>query len=182
MDRRRVLYAMGLGGAWLGGIIPGKAAQPDRTVKQICDEFLDSYIRINPTFVGRVFGLDRSGVAISDWSPAGAENAWALMRDTLSALGTTAAVNRKEELGAAFLEDTAQSITASLDAGEQFRKMSTHMFIGPPALLLTSFEQMSQATSGEVPLSAEAVDTDWARILERMRAVPKAKAYGGVLS
>lgn len=43
--------------------------------------------------------------------------------------------------------------------------MSTHIFIGPPALLLTSFEQMSSA-----------IASDWSDILERLSNVPAAMA------
>lgn len=172
-SRRDVLVMAAAAGACSLGIVPA-SAQPARSVTAICDDFLDGYARINPTMMGRVFGLDRSGVAVTDWSPAGADATTRLMRETLAALQTTPAASRKEKLGAAFVEDTARSIGASLDAGEQFRKMSTHIFIGPPALLLTSFELMSQATSGETPLPRETADDDWSRILERMRAVPKA--------
>ena len=180
MKRRHFLYAAGLGTvAGLTGLGAGfnpAFARAGRTVTQICDDFLDAYVAINPTLVGKVFGLERNSVAISDWSPAGAEKAAALMRGTLAELATTPPVNRKEELGAAFLEDTARSILAGIDAGEPYRKMSTHIFIGPPALLLTSFEQMSQGQGGDVPVSADIRDRDWSNILHRLQAVPAAMA------
>ncbi|MTH36296.1 DUF885 family protein [Paracoccus limosus] len=179
LSRRAFLRCTASGvGAALATSLPLPAlAQVDSatsgsTVTGICDSFVESYIRLNPTLTGRVFGLDRSGVAVTDWSPAGSEAVATLMRDTLGALTSTPAANHKERLGAGFVEDTANSILAGYDAGEQYRKMSTHVFIGPPALLLTSFEMMSQATGGEVPLEPEAVNNDWGRILERLRAVP----------
>lgn len=178
MDRRRFLSATGAGGLVALGFAPAaaRAQAQATTVTAICDGFLDQYMAINPTLTGRVFGLDRSGAAVSDWSPAGVAKMEALMRETLAALAATPPASRKEELGAAFLEDTAQAILATIEAGEPWRKMSTHIFVGPPALLLTSFEQMSRATAGEVPLEPEAVDDDWSRILARIRAVPGAMA------
>lgn len=176
MKRRQFLGAAGFGTmAGLAGFHPA-FARAGRTVTQICDDFLDAYVRINPTLVGKVFGLERNSAAISDWSPAGAEKAAALMRGTLAELAATPPLSRKEELGAAFLEDTARSILAGIEAGEPYRKMSTHIFIGPPALLLTSFEQMSQGQNGDVPVSTEARDSDWANILHRLQAVPAAMA------
>ena len=164
LSRRAFLRCTASGvGAALATSLPLPAlAQVDSatsgsTVTGICDSFVESYIRLNPTLTGRVFGLDRSGVAVTDWSPAGSEAVATLMRDTLGALTSTPAANHKERLGAGFVEDTANSILAGYDAGEQYRKMSTHVFIGPPALLLTSFEMMSQATGGEVPLEPDRI-------------------------
>lgn len=177
MNRREFLEAAAGCGCLVGADWGGPAAAQDMTtVTGLCDSFLDRYMAINPTLTGRVFGLNRSDAAVSDWSPAGVARIEALMLETLAALDTTPPADRKEALGAAFLEDTARAILSMIEAGEPWRKMSTHIFIGPQALLLTSFTQMARATPGEVPLEPETVDADWGRILARMQAVPEAMA------
>lgn len=172
---RRAL--MGAGAA--AGLVPllGTAAGgQSRTVTEICDGFVDRFAEANPILSGRVLGVGRSGSAVTDWSVEGAERTADLLRTTLADLDATPPVDRKEEIAAGFLRDTCAAVLKGHDAGEHLRRMSTAIFTGPPAMLLSSFDLMERHVHGEVPVDRDARERDWDRVAARMEAVPQAMA------
>ena len=151
-----------------------RAAPRTLTVTEICDRFVDRFAAANPILSGRIFGVGRSGTEVTDWSVAGAERTAVMLRETLTQLDSTPPVSRTEELGAGFLRDNCEAILASHQSKEYLRRVSPHLFIGPPAMLLSSFDLMERHTHGEIPIDRATVDLDWTRIAQRMEAVPQA--------
>jgi uncharacterized protein (DUF885 family) len=147
-----------------------------RTVTDICDAFVERFAAANPILSGRVLGVGRSGSAVTDWSVAGAERTADLLRNTLAELDATAPKDRKEEIAAGFLRDTCAAVLKGHEAGEHLRRMSTQIFTGPPAMLLSSFDLMERHIHGEIPVDRAERDRDWERVAERMEAVPAAMA------
>lgn len=152
----------------------GTAHAAGNSVTAICNRFVDRIAEANPILSGRVLGIGRSGPDVTDWSVAGAERTAALMRETLAELKQTPPVNRTEELAAGFLGDNCEAVLRGHEAGEYLRRMSTNLFTGPPAMLLSSFDLMQRHTHGETPLDAEQAQADWDRVAQRMEAVPRA--------
>lgn len=171
---RRAL--MGAGAAALltptlgGG--PARAQSP--TVTEICDAFVDRFAEANPILSGRILGVGRSGGAVTDWSVDGAERTADLLRETIAQLDATPPADRKEDIAAGFLRDNCEAVLAGHEAGEYLRRMSTHIFTGPPAMLLSSFDLMERHIHGEIPVDRRTADADWSRVAERMEAVPAA--------
>ena len=123
-----------------------------RTVTDICDAFVDRFAAANPVLSGRVLGIGRSGNAVTDWSLAGAERTADRLRNTLAELDATAPEGRKEEIAAGFLRNTCTAVLMGHEAGEHLRRMSTQIFTGPPAMLLSSFDLMERHIHGEIPV------------------------------
>ena len=181
MDRRSFLGTCASAAAWLG--TPGASALAQdvigtskMSITEICDRFIEEFAAVNPMAAGRILGVGRSTEAVTDWSPSGADAAADLMKRTLAALDRTPAVNRAEHLGAGFLRDNAEAILAMNESGEHLRRMSTSLFLGPQAMLLTSFDLMDRAPNDETPMDRPRGESNWERIAARMRAVPKALA------
>lgn len=147
-----------------------------RTVTEICDSFVDRMAQANPMLAGRVLGVGRGTSAVTDWSVAGAEQTAQMMRETLAELEATAAVTRSEELGAGFLADTCRAALRGHEEQEYLRRMSTSLFMGPPAMLLTSFDLMERHSHGETPVDGQRHREGWESILGRLQAVPAAIA------
>lgn len=158
----------------LAGAAPAWAQSP--TITEICNAFVDRFSEANPILSGRILGVGRSGSAVTDWSVEGAERTAELLRDTIASLDATPPVDRAEEVAAGFLRDNCEAILAGHEAGEYKRRMSTHIFTGPPAMLLSSFDLMERHIHGEIPVDPVTADRDWNRVAERMDAVPLAMA------
>lgn len=144
------------------------------TVTDICDGFVDRFASANPILSGRVLGVGRSSSAVTDWSVNGAERTADLLRTTLTELNATPPRDRKEEIAAGFLSDNCAAVLKGHEANEHLRRMSTSIFTGPPAMLLSSFDLMERHVHCEVPVDRVSRDRDWGRIIERMEAVPRA--------
>lgn len=166
-----VAYASGLPA--LAFAQTGKSAL---TVTDICNRFVDDYATVNPLMIGRVLGVGRDSPAVTDWSPTGAEATIDLMKSTLADLEATPPINQSERLGAGYLRDTAEAIMAMYDSGENLQKVSTSLFVGPQAILQSSFDLMNRAPNDETPIELPGGDTNWARIAQRMRGVPDSLA------
>jgi len=173
---RRALLETGTAAALAPLVGAGAAGAAEETVTQICDRFVDRFAEANPILSGRVLGVGRSGPDVTDWSVAGAERTADLLRDTLAQLDRTPPATRTEDLAAGFLRDNCEAVLRGHEAGEYLRRMSTSLFTGPPAMLLTSFDLMQRHTHGEIPVDPAAVQQDWDRIAARMAAVPDAMA------
>ncbi|WP_162497481.1 DUF885 domain-containing protein [Roseovarius dicentrarchi] len=145
-------------------------------VTEICNAFVDRFAKVSPILSGRVMGVGRNGGDVTDWSVEGAERTADLLRETVAQLDATPAIDRKEEIAAGFLRDNCVAVLKGHEAGEHLRRMSTHIFTGPPAMLLSSFDLMERHTHGEIPVDRTEIDSDWGRIAERMEAVPGAMA------
>ncbi len=168
-----------LGTGAAAGFVPllGSAAFAQTpSVTEICNAFVDRFADASPIFSGRVLGIGRSRADVTDWSVDGAERTADLMRDTLAQLDATRPVDRKEEIAAGFLRDNCTAVLRGHEAGEHLRRLSTNFFVGPPAMLLSSFDLMERSTQGEIPVGRVEIDRDWSRVAERMEAVPGAMA------
>lgn len=173
---RRALLETGAAAAVVPLVGASAAGAAEQTVTQICDRFVDRFAEANPILSGRVLGVGRSGPDVTDWSVEGAERTADLLRDTLAQLDRTPPVTRTEDLAAGFLRDNCEAVLRGHEAGEYLRRMSTSLFTGPPAMLLTSFDLMQRHTHGEIPVDPAVVRQDWDRIAARMGAVPDAMA------
>jgi len=173
MTRRGLLIA---GAA--SGVVPllgsGSARAQALTVTDICNAFVDRFAEANPILSGRVLGVGRSGSAVTDWSVEGAERTADLLRETIALLDATQPADRGEEIAAGFLRDNCEAVLASHGARDHLRRMSTQIFTGPPAMLLSSFDLMERHIHCEIPVDPVQVDEDWAAVAERMEAVPLA--------
>lgn len=156
------------------GVTAAQGQSP--SVTEICDAFVDRFANASPILSGRVLGVGRSATSVTDWSVEGAERTADLFRATLRQLDATPPVNRKEEIAAGFLRDSCVAVLKGHDAGEHLRRMSPSFYVGPPAMLLSSFDLMERRTHGEIPVDPVEVDNDWSRVTERMEAVPNAMA------
>ncbi|WP_281967317.1 DUF885 domain-containing protein [Roseovarius nanhaiticus] len=172
ITRRGVLGAGAAAGfaPLLGTSVLGQTA----SVTEICNTFVDRFAETSPILSGRVLGVGRNGGDVTDWSVDGAERTANLLRDTVAQLDATPPADRKEEIAAGFLRDNCDAVLKGHEAGEHLRRMSTSIFTGPPAMLLSSFDLMERHTHGEIPVDRAERDSDWNRVAERMEAVPGA--------
>lgn len=152
----------------------GRALAGGDSLTAISDRYVERFAAVDPISAGRLLGVGRGGPAVTDWSVSGAERKTRLMRETLARLDRTPPASRSEELAAGFLRDNCEAVLRDHEAGEYLRRMSTSLFTGPPAMLLSSFELMQRQVPGDAAGAADAVQGDWERVAARMERVPGA--------
>ncbi|NJQ01599.1 DUF885 domain-containing protein [Streptomyces zingiberis] len=130
--------------------------------RRIADAYLDALVELDP-LTGTYLGVAESHSRLPDLSPAGQEDVAALARTTLERLAAAeelpGAEDAAERRCARLLRERLTALLAVHDAGEGLRALNN--LASPPQEIRSVFTITPAATTG-----------DWARIAERLRAVP----------
>jgi uncharacterized protein (DUF885 family) len=131
------------------------------SVSELSDQFVNGYSACDPTLAALMFGVGRSGSALTDYSPDGAAAVTDVLRQALLDVEAASVDGEAERLGAAWMKDWVGGRLGLFASGERERLVSP--LVGPPALTRAVFDLMPQ--DGE---------QDWERIADRLEAVPSA--------
>jgi uncharacterized protein (DUF885 family) len=130
------------------------------TVREISERFVDEHAIVNPNHMS-IMGVARSATTFTDYSPDGLDAIAEHLRRVRDQLDIATAGDQVERLGAAVLDDWAQSRLGLIESGESAAWL-TPLF-GAQVTIARALELMPQSS-----------EDDWERIADRLDAVPLA--------
>lgn len=129
------------------------------SVSELSDGFVDVYASCDPNLAALMFGVGRSGSALTDYSPDGIVGAVDVLRRALVDVQGASIDGETERLGAAWMKDWVGGRLGLFESGERHRFVSAE--VGPPAVTRSVFDLMPRHG-----------DEEWERVADRLEAVP----------